>query len=375
MEAADEAVLVLGAGAAGLATAAALKRRGVDALILERAQRAAASWHDRYDGLRLNTVRWMSDLPQRRMPRSCGRWPSRESWAQYLEGYCETLGLRMRFETTARRVDRAGAGFRVETDRGVICSRSVVVATGHDHTPVIPAWPGRETFPGPLLHASDYRDPTPFVGSDVLVVGSGNSACEIATLLATGGAGRVRIAIRTPPLILRREYLGLPATPFGIPARYIPDRVLDWLGREIQRLTFGDLSAHGLPRSPQRLSDMKRTYFSPPMDSGFVDAVKYGAIEVVAAVERIDGQCVVLTNGRTLNPDVVIAATGYRPALEPLVGHLGVLDDGEPVMRQRGVARDAPGLYFAGFRFDLLALLPHVERDANAIAKELTRGC
>ena len=366
----ESEVVVVGAGAAGLATAAALRRLEIEVLVVERADRAGASWHARYDGLRLNTVRWMSDLPGRRMERHHGRWPTREAWALYLDDYATELDLRVVTGTEVTRIDRHEQRFTLTHAEGEIAARMAVVATGHDHTPTMPEWRGRRSYRGRLLHAAEFRSAADFHGQDVLVVGSGNSGCEIATLLADGGAARVRIAIRTPPLILRREVLGLPVTPFAALAERLPDAVLDRVGWALPRLIFGDLSVYGLPRSPQRLSEMKRRYFAPPIDSGFVDAVKRGAIEVVGAVERFDGDQVVLRNGELVFADTVIAATGYRPALEPLVGHLGVLrDDGEPIVRG---GCGAGGLFFAGFRFGLYALLPYIERDAHAIGRTIS---
>lgn len=365
--------VVLGAGAAGLATAATLRRQGVETVVLERASQPGAAWDGRYDGLRLNTVRWMSDLPGFRMPRRFGRWPRREEWAEYLRRYAEVNELTVCTETTASRVVRGGDGWRVETSGGAFDAPAVVIATGHDHTAVIPEWPGREGFSAELLHSAEYRSPAPFVDKDVLVVGSGNSATEIATLLAAGGAGRVRIAIRTAPLILRREYVGMPATPWSVPARLLPDAALDRIGWAMQDALFGDLAPYGLPRSPKPLSRMKHTYYSPPMDSGFVDAVKRGQIEVVGPVQGFDGPDVVLASDQRVRPDAVIAATGYETGLQALVGSLGVVrDDGEPAVRGGGTAPHARGIYFAGFRFGLLALLPYLERDAKDIAAAVT---
>ena len=110
---------------------------------------------------------------------------------------------------------------------------------------------------------------------------------------------------------------------------------------------------------------MRRTYWSPPVDSGFVAAVKQGAIRVVPAVESFTATEVVLADGSRVRPDVVISATGYATGLRPLVGHLGVLDeDDEPKGRQ-----PTPGLFFAGFTYGLIALLPHVGPDARWIAR------
>ena len=124
-------VVVVGAGAAGLATARALHAAGVQVCVLEQSRRVAASWWNRYEGLRLNTVRWLSDLPFARMPASSGRWPDRVQWACYLDRYAAELPevvLGVQVET----VDRVGLEWAVRTDAVTYVARHVVVATGHD---------------------------------------------------------------------------------------------------------------------------------------------------------------------------------------------------------------------------------------------------
>src|SRR5439155_339646 len=78
----------------------------------------------------------------------------------------------------------------------------VVVATGHQRVPHLPNWPGRDTFTGELIHSAYYRDPAAYADRDVLIVGAGDSGSGIAVDLARNGAGRVRVAVRTPPNIV-----------------------------------------------------------------------------------------------------------------------------------------------------------------------------
>ena len=360
-------VVVIGAGAAGLAAARLLEQGALRVRVIEQGERCGESWWQRYEGLRLNTVRWLSDLPLRRMPRDLGRWPAREKWASYLESYAQDLND-VRFGVSARRVERAGGGWTVETDAGSMSSRYVVIATGHDRVPVIPDWPGEDSFSGRLMHSSEFRRPEDLSGREVLVVGTGNSGAEIAAILAADPSKRVAISVRTPPLILRRDIGGVPVTLLGELGRLAPDSWIDWAGKRIHRLLWGDLEPFGLKAPEKQLSAMRHTYYSPPLDSGFIDAIKGGAIEVVGAVRSFDSDRVVLEDGKTRTPDVVIAATGFRPGLEPLVGHLGLLDDeGEPLLEQ--AARQ--GIFCAGFRFGLLALLPYLEGDAVGIARSI----
>lgn len=127
----DVDATVVGAGAAGVATAARLSTVGIETVVLEEA-RPARSWWSRYEGLHLNTVRWMSDLPGYRMHRRHGAWPSRRDWAQYIAGYAEAHRLNIRTGVEAQRIERAGDAWRIITSDGNIVSRFVIGATGHD---------------------------------------------------------------------------------------------------------------------------------------------------------------------------------------------------------------------------------------------------
>lgn len=347
-----ERAIVIGAGPAGLAAAATLAERGVAPLVLERGDHVGAAWRGRYDRLRLHTARALSGLPRHRIPRAYGRWVARDDLVQYLEDYAARFGIEPRFGVAAKRIDRAGDGaWRVETTDGPLEAPLVVVASGHSCVPYVPDWPGRATFAGPLVHSSEYRNPERYRGLDTLVVGSGNSGVEIACDLGDGGAARVRIAIRTPPHIVRRDTHGLPNQPLGIVLEKLPPRAVDVVGRAFRRLTIPDLSTRGLPTPPWGpFTHYLESGVVPVVDVGFVDAVRDGRLEVVAGVDRFEDGDVVLVGGERMRPDAIVAATGYRTGLEPLVGHLGILNvRGEPLAHAGRTHPAAPGLHFIGY--------------------------
>ncbi|MDM7832543.1 flavin-containing monooxygenase [Cellulomonas edaphi] len=360
--------LVIGAGPAGLAVAASLRSRGVDTVVLERADHVAASWRRHYDRLHLHTTRRWSSLPGKPIPRRYGRWVARDDVVAYLEDYAR--GLDVRTGVTVARVDADGTDWVVSTTSGEHRARHVVVATGYNHTPVPPAWPGIDSFPGEVLHASTYRNPAPFVGKDVLVVGVGNTGAELAVDLAEGGASSVRLAVRTPPHIVRRSNLGWPAQGTGIVVRHLPVPLVDAVARGISRVEVPDLSSYGLPRPTTGLYSRVLEGSVPVQDVGLIAAVQSRAVTPVAAVVGVEGADVLLADGSRVSPDVILAATGYRRGLEPLVGHLGVLDDAG-VPRSHGPRPARPGLYFTGYTNPISGMFRELRIDAERIARAI----
>ncbi|MFE9632466.1 flavin-containing monooxygenase [Streptomyces sp. NPDC006463] len=370
-------VYVIGGGPGGLAAAAALRARGVRAVVVEKSDEVGASWRRHYDRLHLHTTRRLSALPGLAMPRRFGRWVARDNVVRYLEKYAEFHELEIVTGVEVSRIEReADGGWTLHASGGrVLTAAAVVVATGFNHTPVLPDLPGRDTYTGRLLHAADYRNPQPYAGQDVLVVGVGNTGAEIAVDLTEGGAARVRLAVRTAPHIVRRSTAGWPAQRTGILVRRLPVRLVDRLCVPVAKASVPDLSAYGLPRPGPGLYSRVKEGAIPVQDVGLIEAVRAGRVEPVAAVEAFDGAEVVLADGSRITPDAVVAATGYRRALEGLVGHLdGVLDErGRPRTHGAGTPAQAPGLYFTGFTNPISGMLRELALDAEKIAKAVQR--
>ncbi|WP_082696553.1 NAD(P)/FAD-dependent oxidoreductase [Mycobacterium sp. IS-1590] len=368
----DESVVIVGAGPCGLAIARQLRHEcGVDALVVDRADAVASAWRNRYDGFRLNTCGWWSHLPGQRIPLRYGRWPNRDDMVDYFDDYVQRQSLRLALGVNVVRVDRERRGWRLSTGDASITAEAVVVATGNYHTPVLPQWPGIESFAGEVLHSARYRNATPFAGRDVLVAGAGNSAVDIALQLSSSVARRVRMAVRTPPHLVPRSAAGIPVDTFSAAFERLPVPVLDRAAALMRRVWFGDLRRQGLP-VPRRgiYSALLTDEQIPTIGDQLVPHVKAGRIEVVAAVESFDGERVVLSDGSSLAPDAVIAATGYRRGLEPLVGHHDVLDD-EGAPKGNGVPAAAPGLWFAGYDEPLIGPLRSFRLQASPIARDI----
>ena len=184
-------VVVIGAGTSGLSAAVALADRGIQPVVIDRADEVGSSWRHRYDRLCLNTGRQFSHLPKRPYPRGTPTHPTRDQMIAHLEQHATDGGIELRLSCATERIDRSGDGWRVITSDDALDAQQVVMATGYDHEPFVPEWPGRESWIGDLVHSSHYANPAAFAGRTVLVVGSGSSGLELAFDLATGGAGKV----------------------------------------------------------------------------------------------------------------------------------------------------------------------------------------
>lgn len=366
-------VAVIGAGPGGIAVALSLRDRGVRPLLIDRADEVASSWRSRYDRLKLNTGRPFSHLPKRPYPKGTPMFPSRDDVIAHLDRHARESGIELRLATEVHRIDRRTPGWRLHTSAGNIDARQVVVANGNQHTPRIPHWPGAGGFTAEILHSSGYRNPGPYRGRNVLVVGAGSSGMEIAHDLATGGAAKVWLAVRTPPNIMLRSLPGgLPGDLISRPLFRVPVRFADAISGLARRKNLGDLSEFGLPMPTEgTFSRVKRLDQVPALvDMDVIEAIKDRSIEVVPTVESFDGDNVVLVGGTRVDPHAVVLATGYRRGLEPLVGHLGVLDaNGKPAVV--GERSAAAGLRFIGFEIRP-SLIGYMGKQSVRIAKRIT---
>jgi cation diffusion facilitator CzcD-associated flavoprotein CzcO len=369
--------VVIGAGPAGISVALSLRDRGLRPLLIDRADQVGASWRGRYDRLKLNTGRPFSHLPNRPYPKGTPMFPHRDDVVAHLDRHAREDGIGLRLGTEVQRIERRDGGWQVQTTAGDVDSRQVVVATGNQHTPRIPQWPGADGLTADVVHSSEYRNSDPYQGSNVLVVGSGSSGMEIAHDLAAGGAAKVWLAVRTPPNILLRSLPGgLPGDLVSLPLYRLPIRIADAIGRTARRKNLGDLTEFGLPIPDEGVMARVKRFDQVPslVDMDVIAAIRDGSIEVVATVERFDGDEVVLVDGSRLGPHAVVLATGYGRGLESLVGHLGVLDaTGKPLVV--GERPAAEGLRFIGYdvRPSLIGYMAkQSKRMARRIARELS---
>ena len=369
----DERVAVIGAGPAGLAAAWAIGQAGLDPLVVEQADSVAASWRTRHDHLRLNTHRMFSHQPGSRIPRRYGAYPVRDDYVSYLQEYA--AGRRLRLGTRVRRIDPADGGWELALDQGRLTAAHVVVATGSDAEPVRPSWPGMPSFGGVVLHAGEFRNVAEMAGRDVLVVGPGNSGVDLLGYLAASDAGRLWLSARSGMTVTPRRLAGVPLHPVSVTLRRLPMRWQDVTARAVQRLAFGDLSRFGYPRPA--LGPFTRQAadgVTIAVDDGFARALRAGRVVMKPGIDRFDGPLVRFTDGTSCAPHVLICATGYRPGIEALAGHLVTLDQrGMPPFMGAASSPDRPGLWFFGLDSSIYGNM-HVHRgQARRLARAIAR--
>jgi cation diffusion facilitator CzcD-associated flavoprotein CzcO len=221
----------------------------------------------------------------------------------------------------------------------------------------------------PVIHSSEYRNPEPFAGKRVLVVGFGNSGGEIALDLANAGVD-VALAVRGPVQILPRELLGFPILAWAILYRPLPARLVDRINAPILRLATGPIEKWGLRRAAKGPRQMvEEDGRAPLIDIGTLDRIRDRSIEIRRGIERLTPDGVVFADARTEEFDAIILATGFRPDLRSLVPDVDGVFDSHGMPRVTGQATSAPGLYFCGQITSSTGQLREIGLEARRIAE------
>jgi indole-3-pyruvate monooxygenase len=364
--------LVIGASVAGLATAAQLRRRGLELEIVEAADQVGATWRTRYDRLHLHTPRSVSRLPGLSLPRGWPRYLSRDQVVEYLERYATRFELWPRFGERVVGVERLARGWETTTTQGTWRSRNVVVATGLARVPVRPAWPGLERFGGVVLHSSEYRNGEPWRGRSVLVVGFGNSACEQALDLVEHGAAP-HLAVRSPVNAVPRDVFGaVPVLWVARLLRPLPPPVADALAWPVVRLSRGDLRHLGLTPLPYgALTQITRDRRVPLLDIGTLAEIRSGHITLHPGIDHVTERGVVFTDGTELAVDAIVLATGYRAGFEEFLPAWREACDEDGFPLHSGAPSGLPGLYFCGMYILPSGMFPQIGLEAAHIARSI----
>jgi indole-3-pyruvate monooxygenase len=367
--------LIIGASAAGLATAACLKESGQRFELLEASNVVGQAWRHHYDRLHLHTPKSASALPGLVMPSDWPRYPTRDQVVDYLERYRVHHRLEPRFGQRVTHLERHDDAWVATTMDEQWRTRSVVIATGANRRPVRPTWPGLRTFQGQVMHSSEYRNGDPWHGRSVLVVGFGNSACEQAIDLVERGS-QAHLAVRSPVNVVPRDVFGVvPVLQLGVVMQHLPPKVADALAWPMIRASIGDIRKVGLRKLPYGPNtQIARDRHIPLLDIGTMEHIRAGRIRVHGDIERFTEDGVVFKDGETLALAALVLATGYRPALDEFLVQWREVCDPNGIPLTSGGPTALPGLYFCGQFVSPAGMLRQIRIEAGRIASHIARA-
>jgi len=377
-----ETVCVIGAGASGLVAIKNLREQGFKVDCYERETNVGGAWnwrHSRspiYASAHLISSKPNTAFPDFPMPDDWPDYPSHTQVNDYLGSYAEHFGLREHiwFGTEVSAVAAVGE------DRWDVTTRptgggvervsryaAVIIANGHNWSPKLPAYPGMDDFKGELIHASSYKESSTLRGRKVLVVGAGNTGCDIAVEAAINAKQCWHSS--------RRGYWYAPKFIFGRPADQVNDgiagrlplRLRQWIFARTLKLTVGDLTRYGLPKPDHRVYETH-----PIVNSQLPYYIGHGGITPIGDIAKFDRDGVELASGERIEPDVVVFATGYLPRFEFLGANALDADaDGRPKLYLHTFARKHPTLAIAGLVQPDSGVFPIAHWQTVAIARWL----
>jgi len=367
--------LIVGASVAGLASAGCLSRAGIDFIIIEKHPDVVMPWRNHYERLHLHTNKKLSHLPYKKFLSQIPVYPSRLQVVEYMDSYRKDFGIEPIFNTEAKSICREADYWITETSAGKFKSKNVIMATGAYGLPRKIDFKGMESFPGKILHSSQFKTAHEFKNQKVLVVGFGNSACEIAINLYEQGASPA-LSVRSAVNVLPRDILGIPVLQLGLLMSNLPPRIADKMNAPLIRLLTGDIRKLGLRKLPYGpLEQMQKDQSVPLLDIGTLKLIREGHCVVYDDIDRIENKTVFFKDGKKEEFDAIVAAIGFNKGYEQdllQVDKSRFEDLCVCVDKQKYFGKD--GLYFCGFFVSPTGQIREIGLDAQKIAKAIAKN-
>jgi hypothetical protein len=326
--------LIVGAGPSGLAAARALRKLSVPFDVVERHSDVGGLWDlenagtAMYESAHFISSKTQSAFDGFPMPASYPDYPSQQLILEYIRAFADEFELRphIQFGTLVTRATPTDDMWEVEFESSARRAyRGVMVAVGHNWDPLVPSYPGR--FSGEAYHSVRYRSPRELDGKRVLIVGGGNSACDIACDAATR-ASRTLISLRRGYHFLPKHVFGKPTDVFFRSGPRLSPLVAQPLLTGLLRLLVGDLRRFGLPEPDHRVLESH-----PIMNTQILHFLAHGDVAAKPDIVRLDGRRVHFADGSTEELDLILWATGYRPTIPFLSAALPNRDGGARTVR------------------------------------------
>lgn len=369
--------IIIGAGPAGLACAACLHKKGVPYLLLEQSGNVGNSWHHHYDRLHLHTHKKVSALPYLSFSKESPKYISRDAFIQYLHLYTHHFGIKPLLQQKVKKVFQQDDEWQVTTEEGkTFTSKNVVIATGNTAVPRWIEWPGMANFKGSMVHSREYKNGKVYSGKKVLVIGFGNSACEIAIDLYEHGA-LPTLSVRSPVNIIPRDIKGISVSKVGAGSGWLAKnfpQVADVFNKPVLGLAVGHYKKYGLQQLPYGPAVQTVKYGTSSMiDTGTLALIKSGHIAVRPGIKAFTTEGVQFTNGSSERFDAVVMATGYTTSLQNILHDTSSLlnERGRPLVSGKESAQK--GLYFCGFYVSPVGMLYEISGEAKKIAAHISQ--
>lgn len=375
-------VLVIGAGPSGLAAARAFVRDGVAFEVVERHDDVGGIWDidnpgtPMYESAHLISSKTMSALEGLPFPDEYPDYPRHEQLLAYLRSYADHFDLRqhIRFGTEVAEAAPLGPDgpWQVTFGDGTQGTyRALVLATGNQWHRNLPSYPGRWT--GDSFHSREYRSPDDFRDKRVLIVGAGNSGCDIACDAARS-AGFAAISMRRGYWFVPKYLMGKPSDVFAGEGPQLPAPVQQRVFEKLVQLTVGNPSRYGLPEPDHRILETH-----PIMNTELLHRAGHGDIQVRPDIERLEDDHVRFVDGTVEPFDLIVWATGYRPRFPmigdelftwrgPRDGDGNVTDRWAPDLFLNVFHRDRDDLFVMGMIETDASAWPHISLQADLIA-------
>jgi cation diffusion facilitator CzcD-associated flavoprotein CzcO len=371
-------VAVIGAGSSGIAAVKALHGRGFDVTCFEASDRVGGNWvfqnrngmSAAYRYLHINTSRDRMEYSDFPMPKSYPDYPRHDQIAAYFDSYVDQFGFRdrIRFCTLVEHAARLGDGtweLRL-SDGSSERFDALLVANGHhwDKRWPEPAFPGADSFKGVQLHAHEYVDNTDMDGKDVVVLGMGNSAMDIA-VEASYVARTTYLAARRGAWIIPKYIFGRPTDQLRNDPR-IPFKLRQRLIQAAVRLHVGDLTRYGLPAPDHRFGEAH-----PTVSGRILDRIQHGTIVPKPNIARLDGDEVEFADGSRAHADIVVYCTGYKITFPFFDEDLISAPDNHIELFRRAFHPEIDNVFFIGLLQPLGATMPLAEAQGEWVADHL----